>query len=280
MSTGSVSAAVTTLQSFWFIKSDQLGKVSVGKQSQASDNTAILVDGSGSLVPANWVLFDNAGFFLRIAAERRSVTARPGATSASAITSASASAVTATACRRTSSAMTQPDLRRVLGRRPLGARTTCGTWLPAMRVKVAASRSPLLPPTRRAPTRPTWWLSFWQCVTQHYFQVGAYIEHVATGLFGYGAYGKRDDNQVGSDYRCTTGLLRPMAGYGTLANPPTMATMVREGRPARAVDPARPHGALRRVCAAQQHVQRRSRPRCLLHRGFYGRNAQLSLALR
>ena len=30
----------------------------VGKQSQASDNTAILVDGSGSLVPANWVAFD------------------------------------------------------------------------------------------------------------------------------------------------------------------------------------------------------------------------------
>ena len=47
---------VGTLQSFWFIKSDQLGKVSVGKQSQASDNTAILVDGSGSLVPANWVV--------------------------------------------------------------------------------------------------------------------------------------------------------------------------------------------------------------------------------
>ena len=44
------------------MKSDHLGKVSVGKQSQASDNTAILVDGSGSLVPANWVLFDGAGF--------------------------------------------------------------------------------------------------------------------------------------------------------------------------------------------------------------------------
>jgi hypothetical protein len=49
---------VQTLQSFWFVKSDQLGKVSVGLQSQASDNTAILVDGSGSLVPANWVAFD------------------------------------------------------------------------------------------------------------------------------------------------------------------------------------------------------------------------------
>src|SRR5690606_2364692 len=53
------------LQSFWFIKSDHLGKVSVGLQSQASDNTAILVDGSGSLVPANWVAFEYRNFFAR-----------------------------------------------------------------------------------------------------------------------------------------------------------------------------------------------------------------------
>jgi hypothetical protein len=53
---------VTVLQSFWFLKSDHLGKVSVGRQSQASDNTAILVDGSGSLVPANWVAFDTNAF--------------------------------------------------------------------------------------------------------------------------------------------------------------------------------------------------------------------------
>jgi len=56
---------VQTLQSFWFIKSESLGKVSVGLQSQASDNTAILVDGSGSLVPANWVMFDVATFNVR-----------------------------------------------------------------------------------------------------------------------------------------------------------------------------------------------------------------------
>jgi len=42
-----------------------MGKVSVGLQSTPSDNAAILVDGSGSLVPANWVMFDYAGFFLR-----------------------------------------------------------------------------------------------------------------------------------------------------------------------------------------------------------------------
>jgi predicted porin len=56
--------SVQALQSYWFIKSDHLGKLGVGLQSQASDNTAILVDGSGSLVPANWVAFDYRGFHL------------------------------------------------------------------------------------------------------------------------------------------------------------------------------------------------------------------------
>ena len=60
-----VFAPVQVLQSFWFVKSDHLGKVSVDQQSSAGDNAAILVDGSGSLVPANWVLFDNGSFFIR-----------------------------------------------------------------------------------------------------------------------------------------------------------------------------------------------------------------------
>ncbi len=63
---GNTNGGLTqVLQSYWFVKSDQLGKVSVGKQSQASDNTAILVDGSGSLVPANWVAFDVNSFGIR-----------------------------------------------------------------------------------------------------------------------------------------------------------------------------------------------------------------------
>lgn len=56
---------VQVYQSYWFIKSETLGKLSVGKLSQASDNAAMLVDGSGSLVPANWVAFDANGFFVR-----------------------------------------------------------------------------------------------------------------------------------------------------------------------------------------------------------------------
>ena len=52
---------IYALQSYWFINSDRMGKVSVGKMSHASDNTAILVDGSGSLVPANWLNIDGDG---------------------------------------------------------------------------------------------------------------------------------------------------------------------------------------------------------------------------
>ncbi len=58
-------SGVQLLQSYWFVKSDHLGKLSVGQVSQASDNTAILVDGSGSLVQANWVAFDTNSFLIR-----------------------------------------------------------------------------------------------------------------------------------------------------------------------------------------------------------------------
>jgi len=54
------------LNQFWWIKNAQLGKLSLGKLSQASDNAALLADVSGSnLIPANWVLFDGASFLVR-----------------------------------------------------------------------------------------------------------------------------------------------------------------------------------------------------------------------
>jgi predicted porin len=58
-------AGLGILESYWYLKSNQLGKLSVGQQSTVTDNLAILTDGSGSLVQANWVLFEGAGFFLR-----------------------------------------------------------------------------------------------------------------------------------------------------------------------------------------------------------------------
>ncbi|MBL8881779.1 MAG: porin [Hyphomicrobium sp.] len=44
--------------SYWFIQSDSLGKLSVGKQSLAADNAALGTDFSGTLFPANSVTFD------------------------------------------------------------------------------------------------------------------------------------------------------------------------------------------------------------------------------
>ncbi|MFN0218462.1 MAG: porin [Hyphomicrobium sp.] len=56
------SSAVAVESSYWFIKSESLGKLSLGKQSSAVDNQAILPDGSGSLVVANYVAYDVNAF--------------------------------------------------------------------------------------------------------------------------------------------------------------------------------------------------------------------------
>jgi Gram-negative porin len=53
------------IQSFWFLKSNQLGKLSVGTQSSAADNAALLPDGSGSLVFANYIMYDINAFGIR-----------------------------------------------------------------------------------------------------------------------------------------------------------------------------------------------------------------------
>ncbi|MBS0237993.1 MAG: porin [Proteobacteria bacterium] len=50
--------SVDVLYSYWFMKSDALGKVSVGSIPQSSSHAAALVDGSGSLIPANWAPLD------------------------------------------------------------------------------------------------------------------------------------------------------------------------------------------------------------------------------
>ena len=48
------------------MKSDTLGKLSVGTQSSAADNAALLPDGSGSLAFANYIMYDINSFALRL----------------------------------------------------------------------------------------------------------------------------------------------------------------------------------------------------------------------
>lgn len=52
------------LNSYWWIKSERLGRVSVGRQSQASDDTWVDLSGAGSIFAANLVIFDGQNFQL------------------------------------------------------------------------------------------------------------------------------------------------------------------------------------------------------------------------
>ncbi len=62
---GRSSSPIAIESSYWFLKNKNLGRLSIGQQSTAADNAAVLPDASGSLVQANYILYDVNGFFLR-----------------------------------------------------------------------------------------------------------------------------------------------------------------------------------------------------------------------
>ncbi len=129
--------------------------------------------------------------------------------------------------------------------RPPGARTTSGMSAAVMRVSSAASRSPQRPAIlRRA-----------QCGGQSpgpadtclndpnnkigYLQSGLYVEHVATGLFAYGAYGRRGSHErERARIRKPPGALEVKGGLRERWN--SLGS----------------HGALWRLYAAERHDQR------------------------
>ena len=68
--TSAAGKGLAVIQSFWYLKSNTLGKLSVGTQSSAADNAALLPDGSGSLVFANYIMYDINAFSTRFAADK------------------------------------------------------------------------------------------------------------------------------------------------------------------------------------------------------------------
>ncbi|MFN3623729.1 MAG: porin [Hyphomicrobium sp.] len=60
-----VGTGIDLIHSNWYLQSDSLGRLTVGKQSHASDNAALDSDLSGTLIAANTVTFDGASFRLR-----------------------------------------------------------------------------------------------------------------------------------------------------------------------------------------------------------------------
>lgn len=60
-----VGAGINILNSYWWIQSEDYGRLSIGRQSSATDNVFVDLSGNGSLFAANLVIFDGASFRLR-----------------------------------------------------------------------------------------------------------------------------------------------------------------------------------------------------------------------
>ena len=187
---GGTGNYVQALQSFWFIKSDHLGKVSVGQQSQASDNTAILVDGSGSLVPANWVAFDVNNFDRKLSGGG-SVGTWGGAGSCAGMGGAWGD------CNGLTQNVVRYDSPTYAGFSVSASWGADDMWDVAARYAGEAGGFKVATAAAYTEVNDANYNSGSLAVADvdaDYFQVGGYVEHVATGVFIYGAYGLLDNH--------------------------------------------------------------------------------------
>jgi len=201
----SQDGGVQTLQSFWFVKSNSLGKLSVGKQSSAGDNVAILPDGSGSLLQSLYVLYENNGFNIRNSAGGLTnqhwgdLATCPGLQLGVA---ADCDGVPNNNVRydtpvfggfSASASWGESDIWAVAGRY---AGEHSGFKLSGAIGYVETTN------TTTSITNPAYPGYFGGGpglrVSGGSLQLGGYIEHVATGLFFYGAYGKDYNTRVSS----------------------------------------------------------------------------------
>lgn len=186
------NAGITQLLSYLWVKSDQLGKLSIGKLSQASDNAAILADFSGTLVQSNWVLFDGAGFFLRPEGGPSGPAGLEGNTIGSlgfcaglgAGIGADCNGVPLDAIRYDSPTFAGFSVSASWGEDDFWdvAARYAGEWN-SIKVKIEGAYSFQ---GDRDGTQ----------ADSEYFQIGGMIMHTPTGLWLYGAYGDEDVNEA------------------------------------------------------------------------------------
>jgi predicted porin len=63
--TSAVNQGLNVQMSYWYVASNELGKISIGRNALASKSAAMFTDLSGTQLVANYVLFDGGSFFLR-----------------------------------------------------------------------------------------------------------------------------------------------------------------------------------------------------------------------
>jgi hypothetical protein len=179
---------VYVLQSYWFIKSDQVGKVGIGKQSSASDNAALLVDGSGSVVPANWVMFEGRSMALNATYNGNSgVVGSWG----DVVNCVSSDAGLGGDCNGVPLNVVRYDSPAFAGFSFSASWGEDDMWDVAARYAGEYGGFKLAAVVAYSDVNRTESFGFFDYKTDAKYTQGAlYVQHVATGLFAYGAYGQ------------------------------------------------------------------------------------------
>ena len=175
--------------SYWFVKSDHYGKLSVGKQSSAADNQAILPDGSGSLVVANYVLYDVNAFAIRNSSGALSTLNWGSLASCAPLNGGGG---VAGDCDGYPSNSVRYDSPVFAGFSVSASWGEDDNWAVSGRYSGEVSQFKLAAAVAYNESNDEngpGGLSH-DALSAQAFQVGAYVQHVPTGLFVYGAYSK------------------------------------------------------------------------------------------
>lgn len=205
---------VQTLYSYWFLKDKNLGQVMVGHIPQASQHAAVLVDGSGTMVAANWTPINS----LAVGLTRNGVeltAPNPGLglpvvgfPVGAAMWCGSTSLPTGGNCEPISIDGVRYDSPTFAGFSASASWGADDFWDVALRYageisgfKFAAVAAYYHNSDERAYTGFNTVVGTSNPLKRDagYFQAGAYLQHVKSGLFLYGAYGKEYNDNILDD---------------------------------------------------------------------------------
>ncbi|MBL8564848.1 MAG: porin [Hyphomicrobiaceae bacterium] len=234
---GLTSGSVDLLYSFWFLKSSRLGQVSVGLIPQASQHAAALVDGSGSLVMANWVPLDGMAINLSQNGTQLVLPNGTGFPTGALMWCGSTALPVAGDCDGIPTNAVRYDSPTFGGFSVSASWGEDDFWDVAARyagefngikLAVTAAYSHHSDESQFMGFDTVTGLTAFHPVhlDSDYFQAGAFIHHVSSGLFLYGAYGVEDNNSVyaipaitagqpsGSNWYLKAGLRRKWSPLG------------------------------------------------------------------
>jgi hypothetical protein len=222
---------LTINQSYWFLKSEKLGRLSVGLQSSAYDNLALLPDGSGTLIVANYIMYDVNGFNARKGGALTGVNWGQLATCQS-FNGNDAAGLSAD-CDGVQTNVVRYDTPTFMGFSASASWGEDDVWGVAGRFagefsgfKLAAAVGYYDNSDDNAGADKETFERARGGKKSSAMQVGAYIQHVPTGLFAFGVYG-RDYNDVtgglnalgqqqvdGENYYLKAGLRQKFTPFG------------------------------------------------------------------